>query len=247
MPRDCARVAERSARRRRFQDRPAGTRHQAGHSRCLRKSNRRNTQARADPAHPSEPSHRTVIPVNGTCRAAMAREKNIDVASFSIAAHCAMRASFDARDRRSWRRVFIGFSLRKWIGAPVGRDNWFDGRFGSHTTDNGGALELRAALKRRRHTSCGLISPHAAAIINELQAHRFRSARGQLTLRSSRTASGHCRKPRNRKPHNRLPARLRRDAPIPWLAPGGSRYEAAGRPRFGGTTTRWCGIGERFP
>jgi hypothetical protein len=41
---------------------------------------------------------------------------------------------------------FIGFSLQKWIGAPVGHDNWFDGRFGSHTTDNGGALELRAAL-----------------------------------------------------------------------------------------------------
>jgi hypothetical protein len=41
---------------------------------------------------------------------------------------------------------FIGFSLQKWIGPPVGRDNWFDGRFGSHTTDNGGALELRAAL-----------------------------------------------------------------------------------------------------
>jgi hypothetical protein len=27
--------------------------------------------------------------------------------------------------------------------------------------------------ERRRHTSCGLISPHAAAIINELQAHPF--------------------------------------------------------------------------
>ena len=75
----------------------------------------------------------------------------------------------------------------------------------------------------------------------------LRSACRQLTLRSLRSGSGHFRKPRDRKPHSRLPVRQRRDAPIPWLAPGGNSYEAAGRPRFGGTTTRWCGIDERFP
>ena len=75
----------------------------------------------------------------------------------------------------------------------------------------------------------------------------FPERRRQLTRRSLRSESAYSPKPPNRKPHNRLPAPLRRGAPNPWLAPGGSRYEAGGRPRFGGTATRWCGIGERFP
>src|SRR5258708_7147287 len=131
--------------------------------------------------------------------------------------------------------------MRRWLKAECAAVN-FD-----RIAIGGGGLTDQVPLARRRQANCLMISAHAAVVLNELQAGAFPERPPQLRVRSLRSGSGHCRTPRNRKPHSRLPARQRRDAPIPWLAPGESRYEAAGRTRFGGTMTQWCGIGERFP
>ena len=108
----------------------------------------------------THPSHRTglVIPVKEI--AAMAREKNIDVI---LGRRAFMRAqlNFEIADLGV---DFIGFSLAKMNRGAVGRDNLV------LTAVSGATPPIMAARsncvrrsKRRRHTSCGLISPHAAA------------------------------------------------------------------------------------